>query len=276
MPSLEPESTWYPPLVTTCNVLKKLHDYVKPAIFQDISQEAISLCRLSILSAADLIVARPDTSEVDAHLFVIRHLLALKEITTAVENATTDHEVVSQPPSDVLNTLLRGPGSLFNPGGLLGGMLGNTRHGETLSVARTSIDEDLKRSCELLITKCADGATAPLATFISKCDTFSKSQPNTLLSTQDFAQPEAISGVQDEFRSTCKQHMAEWAAHVRLYLRDDSTIGVLLPALHDEIASTFTAFRKTAETRCSPGCGTLLMTLPDLWEWLRSLSTDTQ
>ncbi|QRW08124.1 conserved oligomeric Golgi complex subunit 3 [Ceratobasidium sp. AG-Ba] len=276
MPNLEPESTWYPPLVTTCNVLKKLHDYVKPAIFQDISQEAISLCRLSILSAADLIVARPETSEVDAHLFVIRHLLALKEITTAVENTTTDHEVVSQPPSDVLNTLLRGPGSLFNPGGLLGGMLGNTRHGETLSVARTSIDEDLKRSCELLITKCADGATAPLATFISKCDTFSKSQPNTLLSTQDFAQPEAISGVQDEFRSTCEQHLAEWAAHVRLYLRDDSTIGVLLPALHDEIASTFAAFRKTAETRCSPGCGTLLMTLPDLWEWLRSLSTDTQ
>ncbi|KAG9105881.1 Golgi transport complex subunit 3, partial [Ceratobasidium sp. 392] len=254
MPTLEPESSWYPPLVTTCNVLKKLHDYVKPGIFQDISQEAISLCRLSILSAADLIVARPETSEVDAHLFVIRHLLALKEITSAVENATTDHEVASQPPSDVLGTLLRGTSSLFNPSGLLGGMLGNTRQGETLSVARTSIDEDLKRSCELLITKCADGATAPLTSFITKCDNFSKSQPNTLLSTQDFAQPAAISGVQDEFRSTCEKQMLEWAAHVRLYLRDDSTIAVLLPALHDEISSTFTAFRKTAETRCSPGC----------------------
>ncbi|KAG8770420.1 Golgi transport complex subunit 3 [Ceratobasidium sp. 428] len=276
MPLLEPEAAWYPPLVTTCNVLKKLHDYVKPAIFQDISQEAISLCRLSILSAADLIVARPETSEVDAHLFVIRHLLALKEITSAVENATTDHEVASQPPSDVLGTLLRGTSSLFNPSGLLGGMLGNTRHGETLSVARTSIDEDLKRSCELLITKCADGATAPLTAFISKCDNFSRSQPNTLLSTQDFAQPAAISGVQDEFRSTCEKQMLEWAAHVRLYLRDDSTIGVLLPALHDEISSTFTSFRKTAETRCSPGCGSLLMSLPELWEWLRSLSVDTK
>jgi hypothetical protein len=71
----------------------------QPAIFQDISQEAISLCRLSILSAADLIQARPEAIEVDSHLFVIRHLLALKEITGAVENATTDQEVVSQPAS---------------------------------------------------------------------------------------------------------------------------------------------------------------------------------
>lgn len=276
MPKLEPESAWYPPLLTTVNVLKKLHDYVKPAIFQDISQEAISLCRLSILAAADLLLARPGSTEMDSHLFVIRHLLALKEITGAVENATTDHEVASQPASDTLGNLLRGTSSLFNPNGLLGGiaMLGASRFSETLPVARTSIDEDLKRSCESLITKCAESAAAPLKAFIANCDEFSKSQPNTLLSTQEFAQLPAIIKVQDEFRSVCEKQLADWAAHVRLYLRDESTIGVLRPALYDEIASTFTAFRKTAETRCSPGCGTSLMSLPDLWEWLRSLSVD--
>ncbi|CAE6419355.1 unnamed protein product [Rhizoctonia solani] len=29
MPKLEPESTWYPPLLTIINILKKLHEYVK-------------------------------------------------------------------------------------------------------------------------------------------------------------------------------------------------------------------------------------------------------
>ncbi|CAE6364070.1 unnamed protein product [Rhizoctonia solani] len=271
MPKLEPESAWYPPLLTTVNVLKKLHEYVKPAIFQDISQEAISLCRISILSAADLILARPESNDIDAHLFVIRHLLVLKEITTAVENATTDYEVASQPASDTLGNLLRGTSSLFNPTGLLGGMLGPSRYGESLPVARTTIDEDLKRSCESLITKCAELATAPLKAFIAACDNFTRSQPDTLLSTQEFAQLPGIVKAQDEFRSVCETQLSQWATHVRLYLRDENTISVLLPAMYDEIASVFTAFRKTAETRCSPGCGISLMSLPDLWEWLRSL-----
>ncbi|KAF8757067.1 Sec34 protein [Rhizoctonia solani] len=179
MPKLEPESAWYPPLLTTVNVLKKLHEYVKPAIFQDISQEAISLCRISILSAADLILARPESNDIDAHLFVIRHLLVLKEITTAVENATTDYEVASQPASDTLGNLLRGTSSLFNPTGLLGGMLGPSRYGESLPVART--------------------VGSPIQLTV--------------------------------------------ATHVRLYLRDENTISVLLPAMYDEIASVFTAFR---------------------------------
>ncbi|KAH7339666.1 Sec34-like family-domain-containing protein [Rhizoctonia solani] len=281
MPNLEPESSWYPPLLTTVNVLKKLHEYVKPAIFQDISQEAISLCRLTILSAAELLLARPESNDMDSHLFVIRHLLALKEITAVVENATTDYEpghILSSIDFllDTLGNLLRGTSSLFNPTGLLGGMLGPSRYGESLPVARTTIDEDLKRSCESLITKCAESATAPLKTFVTACDTFTKSQPNTLLSTQDFAQLPAIIRVQDEFRSACETQLSKWAAHVRLYLRDENTIGVLLPALYDEIASVFTAFRRTAETRCSPGCGGSLMSLPELWEWLRSLEVGAE
>jgi hypothetical protein len=161
---------------------------------------------------------------------------------------------------------------------LLHERLANTLNCKTLvnHFVCQSIDEDLKRSCELLITKCAGAATSPLTAFISKCDNFSKAQPDTLLSTQDFAQLEAISNVQAEFRVTCEKDLLEWAAHVRLYLRDENTIGVLLPALHDEIASTFTAFRKTAETRCSPGSGASLMSLPELWEWLRSLSVDAK
>ncbi|ELU42637.1 COG3 protein [Rhizoctonia solani AG-1 IA] len=275
MPKLEPESAWYPPLLTTVNVLKKLHEYVKPAIFQDISQEAISLCRISILSAADLILARPESNDIDAHLFVIRHLLVLKEITTAVENyQVRDRMIPSCVNSlriDTLGNLLRGTSSLFNPTGLLGGMLGPSRYGESLPVARTTIDEDLKRSCESLITKCAELATAPLKAFIAACDNFTRSQPDTLLSTQEFAQLPGIVKAQDEFRSVCETQLSQWATHVRLYLRDENTISVLLPAMYDEIASVFTAFRKTAETRCSPGCGISLMSLPDLWEWLRSL-----
>ncbi|KAG6892955.1 hypothetical protein C0993_002432, partial [Termitomyces sp. T159_Od127] len=55
LPSIEKQNTWYPTLRKTVWVLSQLHDFVKPAIFEDIAQEATSLCRLSLVAAADMI-----------------------------------------------------------------------------------------------------------------------------------------------------------------------------------------------------------------------------
>lgn len=85
-------------------MLEQLHDFVQPAIFEDIAREAIELCRTSLCSASELLKQRtqekrkdsqvekedahagneisPDAA--DADLFLIRHLLVLKQMVNDV------------------------------------------------------------------------------------------------------------------------------------------------------------------------------------------------
>jgi hypothetical protein len=82
--SLRQQDTWYPPVRRTVWVLSQLRDFVKPAIFEDIAQEALEVCRLSLISGADLIRTQPG-KVLDGHLFLVRHLLILKDVLSSLE-----------------------------------------------------------------------------------------------------------------------------------------------------------------------------------------------
>ena len=57
----------------------------QPAIFDDIAQESLDLCRISVVTASSLVTARDlPSTEVDGQLFLVRHLLVLKELTTSL------------------------------------------------------------------------------------------------------------------------------------------------------------------------------------------------
>jgi len=68
----------------------------KPAIFQDIAQEALQLCHQSLVTASEAIKARqeggrsPGVSELDGALFLVRHLWVLKEVVVGFELAGGD------------------------------------------------------------------------------------------------------------------------------------------------------------------------------------------
>lgn len=55
----------------------------QPAIFEDIAQESITYCRASLVAASDLIASKNTgaAAKLDGQLFLIRHLLILKEMT---------------------------------------------------------------------------------------------------------------------------------------------------------------------------------------------------
>jgi hypothetical protein len=117
--SLDKQETWYPTLQKTLWVLSQLHDFVKvrgfpvslvlshdraqPAIFEDIAQEAINICRQSLILAADTIkgvktnvVSQGSGSSyttsktLDGELFLVRHLLILKEMTQNLDLVSRD------------------------------------------------------------------------------------------------------------------------------------------------------------------------------------------
>ena len=58
-------------------------------MFDDLAQEAITTCRRSLSAAADLLSAKKDRA-VDSKLFLVRHLLILKEMTAGLELGRKD------------------------------------------------------------------------------------------------------------------------------------------------------------------------------------------
>ena len=105
LPREEAQLTWYPTLKRTVWVLSKLNTYVnvrpfplrlmhsilspqempKSAIFEDFAGEAVTLCRQSLSAAAGQVSTRPDNAKIDGQLFLIRHLLLLKEMVRSVD-----------------------------------------------------------------------------------------------------------------------------------------------------------------------------------------------
>ena len=80
-----------------------LNDRAQPAIFEDIAQEAINICRQSLVLAADAIkgVKTNVTSQgsgssyfnsktLDGELFLVRHLLILKEMAQNLDLVSRD------------------------------------------------------------------------------------------------------------------------------------------------------------------------------------------
>ena len=66
---------------------------MQPAIFNDIAQEAVNLCRQSLVTAADNLKSSNKASVIDAQLFLVRHLLILKEMTSNLDFASKDVDI---------------------------------------------------------------------------------------------------------------------------------------------------------------------------------------
>ena len=61
----------------------------QPSVFEDLAQEAVTACRKSLITASDMLAAKKDTS-MDGRLFLVRHLLILKEMTAGLELGRRD------------------------------------------------------------------------------------------------------------------------------------------------------------------------------------------
>lgn len=108
LPREEAMGSWYPTLKRAVWVLSKLNTYVnvrppsqgflmpssnadstrllpQTAIFEDFAGEAVTLCRKSLSTAAVQLAARPTSTKMDGQLFLIRHLLLLKEMVRSVD-----------------------------------------------------------------------------------------------------------------------------------------------------------------------------------------------
>jgi hypothetical protein len=72
-------------------------EFKQPAIFEDIAHEAVSLCRQSLVMSSNLVEQRSSTGVLDGQLFLVRHLLILKEVANNLDYTPKDTE----PRSDI-------------------------------------------------------------------------------------------------------------------------------------------------------------------------------
>ncbi|EMD33046.1 hypothetical protein CERSUDRAFT_160557 [Gelatoporia subvermispora B] len=261
--SLDKQETWYPTLRKTVWVLSQLHDYVKPAIFDDIAQEAVALCLQSLVNAAETLKSTKPSSTTDGQLFLVRHLVILKELTQSLdlERKTADrgpglsgvsgeavHSVLRYAADafeDTLTSMLNKTTSLI-PSALFA-TLGMPRD-ENMSDVRQSIDQELKRACEDAISSCVEPLVAPLhawseSTRISRA--LSKQSPNAS-SAALVSQQADISPLFEQFRGACEHTLREHVVRMRLYLEDARTVGVLLGHAQERVLDEYLEFRVLA------------------------------
>ena len=103
LPPPEAQETWYPTLRVTLWVLSCLYTYVdvslinyyhnsandQTAVFDDLAQEALTTCRRSLTHGSELLGTKKDKA-IDGRLFLVRHLLILKEMTAGLQLGRRD------------------------------------------------------------------------------------------------------------------------------------------------------------------------------------------
>ncbi|KAJ6500169.1 Sec34-like family-domain-containing protein [Mycena vitilis] len=284
LPTLDKQETWFPALQKTVWVLAQLHDFVNPAIFEDIAQEAVSLCRQSLILGSDMIKQRvgSSTSVLDGELFLVRHLLILKEITHNLDLAQRDGEEDFQyGVTDTLATMLNRTTSLL-PGALFAS-LGMPRSEEGIRDAKHGIDHDLKRVCEEVISECAVPICTPLRTWITQIDAHNARRARgeqdveiaPLTAQAAFQQP-AAEELERAFRAACERDLRGQAARLRLYLEDDRTVGVLLQHIQDRIVDEYSLFRDAVWNMYAGGMRAGVFSSTGLREFLKTVCGEGQ
>ncbi|KAL7422762.1 Golgi transport complex subunit 3 [Cryptotrichosporon argae] len=256
LPPPAAQETWYPALRSTLWVLSCLYTYVDNAVFEDLAQEAISTCRRSLTAASDLIAAKKDKT-VDGRLFLVRHLLILKEMTAGLDLGRSNRQRDWAGITDFLRSLLENASSLLGYG--RGSIV---RAAEFAPDAKIDLDRELKRACEELIALCTQTATAPLRVFLDRCTAYLArvGDATASLSSQTWATPAEIAAVHAAFKDTARAALDAWVARLADYLQDQDTVRVLVPPAQTAITDTFRQFHDLVRAEYDFATAAALMT----------------
>ncbi|KAI0743658.1 Sec34-domain-containing protein [Daedaleopsis nitida] len=253
--SLDKQETWYPTLQKMVWVLSQLKDFVKPAIFDDLAQEAINYCRQTLVSAAETLKSKnPPSSVFEGQLFLARHLLILKEMTQNLDlvHRNVDRGIDLSGVNETLASMLGKTTSLL-PNALLTS-LGMPRD-EGLTDVRHGIDQELKQACEDVIHSAVDEITGTLRAWVDKVRAAYALDTDPVgpdgrpaLPRLDYAQPNAWAAAQaaqgfiDTAQQSLESDMHRVATRLRLYIEDERTVGVLLKHVEDKVVDDWANF----------------------------------
>lgn len=221
----ESQQGWYPTLRRTLGILGKIYNVLELSTFQGLAQEAVELCIVSLKNASQLLMRRalPESSQalnllvlmMDSQLFLLKHLLVLREQVAAFECDLVVSEKYFNFSNfwDALHLKL--------PDGLLGILKPKLSQAQVDS--KKVLELELKAACEGLITNLMAQITQPLLNFNTQADFFtSRGSDRAKLREQPFMQPAELKTMSEAFLANVRELVPFAAAHVRLYLSGGS------------------------------------------------------
>jgi len=224
-------------------ILAKLYTYVNDAVFEDFAGEAITACRRSLNIAATQISARPSSTTTDGQLFIIKHLLLLKETVRTIDTIQVDRAVDFTSSFDALSTLLRNTATIFNPTALAQlASKGLPNFAETMKDAKQDLDSELKLTCELLIAETSGRICSDLNNFLNRCGKFLANPVAKDLPSQEWADNDTVAEMGQRFHENAKTVLDQVFAKMKIYLDDERAIDVLLPPIQDLVVDAYSGF----------------------------------
>eukprot|EP00850_Spirogloea_muscicola_P001883 SM000007S20843 [mRNA] locus=s7:535084:547309:+ [translate_table: standard] len=238
--------SWFPPLEKTLACLSKLYRCLGSSIFTSLAQEAIGVCSNSIQKASKVISRT--ASPLDGQLFLIKHLLILREQIAPfdIDFAVTVKELDFSHMLDHLRRILRGQASLFTLTSGAALVRLSPRVVENNLDAKREVEKTLKTTCENLIMAVTKEAVDPWLTFLTKVTavTAALSSANAKagsagsgksLRDQAFAAPEKLAELVAKVNETLQSSLPEVVAKMSLYLQNPSTRAILFKPIKSNI-----------------------------------------
>ncbi|KAM4701666.1 conserved oligomeric Golgi complex subunit 3 isoform 1-T1 [Discoglossus pictus] len=240
---------WYPTVRRTLVCLSKLYRCIDRAVFQGLSQETLSACIQSLLGASDAIAK--NKTQVDGQLFLIKHLLIMREQIAPFHTEFTIKEISLdlKKTRDAAFKILH-PKSvprffrLNSNNAILEFLLqGTPEIKEHFIDSKKDVDRHLKAACELFIQQQSKIFVEPLEEFMAKVTALktmaSQGGPNYSLSQQPWAQPVKISDLVSSTYKTIKNKLPLTLRSMSLYLANKDTEFILFKPVRSNIQQVF-------------------------------------
>ncbi|KAG2457027.1 conserved oligomeric Golgi complex subunit 3 isoform X2 [Polypterus senegalus] len=240
---------WYPTVRRTLVCLSKLYRCIDRAVFQGLSQEALSACIDSLVKASEIIIK--NKTQIDGQLFLIKHLLILREQIApfhadfAIKEISLDLKKTRDAAFKILNP--RAVPKFFrlnSHNAILEFLLeGTPEIKEHYLDSKKEVDRHLKSSCEQFIqqqTKIFVGSLDEFLTKVTALKTMaSHGGPNYSLSRQPWAQPAKINDIVATTYKTMKTKLPLTLQSMSLYLANRDTEFILFKPVRNNIQQVF-------------------------------------
>lgn len=227
---------WYPTVRRTLVTLSKLYRCIDKTTFQGLSQEALQACVESLKNAQDGITKRK--TALDGQLFVIKHLLILREQIAPfqadffIRETHLDFSKIK----DAAYALMQKKSQLFafnSSNALLQFVLeGTPQVTEMFIDSKRDVDQQLKTTCENFIKHITDLFTGPLHNFLTRANVViamkkEDGSARVVLRTQPFATAEKVHDVAMETYRNIKTRLPGLQRSMALYLANRDTEAIL-------------------------------------------------
>ncbi|XDV29858.1 hypothetical protein PO909_032892 [Leuciscus waleckii] len=240
---------WYPTVRRTLVCLSKLYRCIDRAVFQGLSQEALSACIQSLLKASDVI--QKNKTQIDGQLFLIKHLLIMREQIApfhadfAIKEISLDLKKTRDAAFKIFNPkAVHHFFRLNSHNAILEFLLeGSPEIKEHYIDSKKEVDRHLKSSCEQFIQQQTHTFVGNLEEFLSKVSALKtmavEGGPTYNLSQQPWAQPAKINDVVMSTYRILKNKLPVTLQSLSLYLANKDTEFILFKPVRNNVQQVF-------------------------------------